>query len=225
MDVTKHDLADLFEGRLVYVVPNYQRLYVWNREDQWEPLWLDTAEVANTLLGRALEKNVNEVDPNSAEPHFMGAVVLKIGGSTPNMARQRRVIDGQQRLTTLQLMVTAAAAALAELGLVDPADRLRELVENRSRSTSPNSHSYKISHYRHKPGGDYESFGKVIAAALGGDDTTNIKGPMGDCYRFFYERIIGVAPRSGYTCSCGWFCNRYRTAHEAPGGWNLSRLP
>ena len=48
MEPRKHTLAELFEGQLVYVVPSYQRLYVWNREDQWEPLWSDVEDIATS---------------------------------------------------------------------------------------------------------------------------------------------------------------------------------
>jgi uncharacterized protein with ParB-like and HNH nuclease domain len=34
-------VTELFERDVRYVVPLYQRPYVWNEEDQWEPLWED----------------------------------------------------------------------------------------------------------------------------------------------------------------------------------------
>jgi len=34
-------VAELFERDVRYVVPLYQRPYVWNEGDQWEPLWED----------------------------------------------------------------------------------------------------------------------------------------------------------------------------------------
>ena len=80
MEPRKHTLAELFEGQLVYVVPSYQRLYVWNREDQWEPLWSDVEDIANVLLKDAAVRDSESVDPSSVEAHFLGAVVLKMSG-------------------------------------------------------------------------------------------------------------------------------------------------
>jgi uncharacterized protein with ParB-like and HNH nuclease domain len=50
------------------VVPLFQRPYVWNEENQWEPLWDDVTRVAERLLTRPYEKY---------HPHFLGAVVVQ----------------------------------------------------------------------------------------------------------------------------------------------------
>lgn len=168
-------LSQLFDGKLVYIVPNYQRLYVWNRDDQWEPLWSDVRDIAEELA---------DSDHDRVEPHFMGAVVFKISGSTPDLARQYRVIDGQQRLTTLQLLVAAAASALDRAGLTDSAINLRNLTVN----TSANQ-PFKIQYQKHKIRHDYERFPDVIRAAHDGDDISSIDGPMADCYRYFKGAI------------------------------------
>ena len=173
----------------MYVVPNYQRLYVWKREDQWEPLWSDVADIANDLLEEAIRRDSKNVDPDSVESHFLGAVVLKMSGSTPDLSRQMRVVDGQQRLTTLQLLVTAAVTALENVGLPTQADRLRELTVNSSRSASSGIDSYKIDHHRHGRGDDYDRFTDVIGAALNGGTTSSIDGPMAECYQFFQQAI------------------------------------
>jgi uncharacterized protein with ParB-like and HNH nuclease domain len=50
------------------VVPLFQRPYVWNEENQWEPLWNDVVRVTDRVLNGPLEKH---------HPHFLGAVVLQ----------------------------------------------------------------------------------------------------------------------------------------------------
>lgn len=50
------------------VVPLFQRPYVWNEENQWEPLWNDIIRVAERLLRAPQAKHY---------PHFLGAVVLQ----------------------------------------------------------------------------------------------------------------------------------------------------
>ena len=105
MNPQTRTLAELFQGDLVYVVPSYQRLYVWNQEDQWAPLWSDVEDIANVLVRDAVSRDTEEVDANSAKAHFLGAVVLKVSGINPDLVNHWKVIDGQQRLTTLQIAV------------------------------------------------------------------------------------------------------------------------
>ena len=189
MEPRKHTLAELFEGQLVYVVPNYQRLYVWNLEDQWAPLWSDVEEIADLLVHNSASVDSEIVDPNSVEAHFLGAVVLKMSGNTPDLSRQLRIVDGQQRLTTLQLLIAASVTELERIGLTKSADRLRELMVNSSRSVAPETNGLKINHHRHQSGHDYERFRDVMGAALNGEETESISGPMGECYGFF-QRVI-----------------------------------
>lgn len=94
-----------FQDRRQYHVPFYQRAYVWNREEQWEPLWNDIREKAEVRS-----------DGETPTPHFLGAIVLE-----PQPRRGLRgvetyhIIDGQQRLTTLQYFLVALAIAVQEM--------------------------------------------------------------------------------------------------------------
>jgi hypothetical protein len=111
---TNH-VQQLFQDRRQYRVPFYQRAYVWGKEEQWEPLWNDIREKAEA-------RTIGEVPA----PHFMGAIVLE-----PQPRRGLKgvetynIIDGQQRLTTLQYFLVAlmiavrANEAAAILPLID----------------------------------------------------------------------------------------------------------
>lgn len=97
-------VQQLFQDRRQYLVPFYQRAYVWNKEDQWERLWSDIQDKAEARL-----------QGGKPVPHFLGAAVLEpqqrhglIGVETLH------IIDGQQRLTTLQYVFAALAIALRE---------------------------------------------------------------------------------------------------------------
>jgi len=99
---------DLFQKDVRYTIPPFQRPYVWTQDDQWEPLWEDVRSVAENYLDE-LERSGNDViqAEERTGPHFLGAVVVK---QVPTAARdidQREVIDGQQRVTTLQLLLDA----------------------------------------------------------------------------------------------------------------------
>ncbi len=103
------------------LVPLFQRPYVWNEELQWEPLWKDLERVATRLL---------KAPHDSHAPHFLGAVVLQQLSSPTSDLQQRTVIDGQQRLTTFQLLLDALHAEIEHVGVAMPAARLEPLIAN-----------------------------------------------------------------------------------------------
>jgi uncharacterized protein with ParB-like and HNH nuclease domain len=106
------------------VVPVFQRRYAWERERQWEPFWIDVLEVVEAYVEAAL---VRQAAPRSDElpVHFLGAIVVKLLPFGAGQLELREVIDGQQRLTTIQLLIAAAASALSKLGASEQADVLR----------------------------------------------------------------------------------------------------
>jgi hypothetical protein len=103
------------------LVPLFQRPYVWSLESQWEPLWRDVERVADRLLSPSAM---------SHQPHFLGAVVLQQLLNPVGAFQVRTIIDGQQRLTTLQVMLDAFHAEMLAAGATRPAARLLKLVEN-----------------------------------------------------------------------------------------------
>ena len=120
---------DLFDGKVCYEIPPFQRPYVWTEEDQWQPLWDDIARVAEAVLVAG-----EEVDGLSGlSGHFLGAVVVKQLASGAGDPARSSVIDGQQRLTTLQLLLDAAQLVMEDAGCDDVAESIEELVINDSR--------------------------------------------------------------------------------------------
>lgn len=95
MDAKPYRLKNVFRSDVRLTVPLFQRPYVWNLEQQWLPLWEDVLDTT----GRAAHGDV--------VPHFLGAVVLEQQRSSTGSLEVRQVIDGQQRLTTLQLIIAA----------------------------------------------------------------------------------------------------------------------
>lgn len=89
-------IFDLFDGKRRYEVPLFQRQYVWNREDHWEPLWEDIER-----------KFIQRVNGSPSTPHFLGAMVLDQRRVYGNAVPVQLVIDGQQRLTTFQIFLAA----------------------------------------------------------------------------------------------------------------------
>lgn len=102
MDSRTFTVQQIFQDRRQYRVPFYQRPYVWNRDDQWGRLWEDIRDKAEARL-----------QGSKAVPHFMGAVVLEPQMKTGLLGVERHhIIDGQQRLTTLQYVLTALVHTL-----------------------------------------------------------------------------------------------------------------
>jgi hypothetical protein len=124
---------EIFSAPVRYVVPLYQRPYVWNLEDQWEPLWDDVRNVADQVLEADSPVAAAEVPP-----HFLGALVLDQQRGPTGHLDVRHIIDGQQRLTTLQLLLDAAQAIVESHGSPADAVALSTLTRNNAAvSTGP----------------------------------------------------------------------------------------
>jgi hypothetical protein len=98
-------VGQVFSAQTRYTVPLFQRPYVWNKDEQWQPLWDDLRALAERVLNPPSHKAV--------AGHFLGTDVLEQLQTAAIEMPQRQVIDGQQRLTTLQLLLKAAEHALA----------------------------------------------------------------------------------------------------------------
>ena len=121
MDTKVRTPQEIFTMPQRLLVPLFQRSYVWNEELHWEPLWRDLQNVATRYLEKPYEVQ---------QPHFLGAVVFQQLQNPIGDLQQRTVIDGQQRLTTLQIMFDAIHAELIAIGAESPAARIEPLVEN-----------------------------------------------------------------------------------------------
>ena len=100
MHATEHTLAHILqfqEGSLEhYHVPKYQREYTWGKSE-WEQLFLDIEE--------------NDVG------YFMGSIIAIADDNErgPGESRIFEVIDGQQRLTTLSIVLMSIYCRLRDL--------------------------------------------------------------------------------------------------------------
>ena len=96
MKPDKTSVYDLFYNQRRFAVPLYQRPYVWSLEAQWQPLWQDIDDKAQAVLQRQTDV-----------PHFLGAIVTGQRPVFGNRISSWDIIDGQQRLTTLQVVLKA----------------------------------------------------------------------------------------------------------------------
>lgn len=118
------------------VIPLFQRPYVWSERDQWEPLWHDVRRLAELRLA----------DPASLATHFLGAIVVQAQEGPVGDLPASNIIDGQQRLTTLQILMDATAAVLEESGNDVLAGQLESLTDNQSNFLVPGTSALKLRH-------------------------------------------------------------------------------
>jgi uncharacterized protein with ParB-like and HNH nuclease domain len=89
MKANETKLQPFIEGAKQFVVPLFQRPYSWERQ-QWETLWDDLMELCEEDLPRN---------------HFMGSIVTMPAVSVPEGVTKYILIDGQQRLTTILILL------------------------------------------------------------------------------------------------------------------------
>lgn len=94
INANKELLNSFYSNNLQYVVPFFQRTYVWNR-DNWDILW----EHINRIADKTLGNNKNE--------HFIGTLITKQRLANAIGENKLDLIDGQQRLTTFSLLLKA----------------------------------------------------------------------------------------------------------------------
>lgn len=87
----KERAFDFMAERMRLEIPFFQRRYVWN-EDNWEELI----------------ENLKD----DKQSHFLGSIILKKQYTASSDAERCSVIDGQQRLTTLSILVRACYDSL-----------------------------------------------------------------------------------------------------------------
>ena len=114
------------------VIPLFQRPYVWSKESQWEPLWQDIERLTELLAK----------DPDST--HFLGAFVIQQLQTELGHMPAWSVIDGQQRLTTLQILLDALHAQLEARGETMLAGQVEPLVANPPAFRKGEEDRYKV---------------------------------------------------------------------------------
>lgn len=168
------------------VVPLFQRPYVWNEENQWDPLWNDVARVAERVLNRPQERH---------QPHFLGAVVLQQVPRQTGQLQERTIIDGQQRLTTLQLLLDSLHAELLLVDASAPAMRIEPLVANADPFCAKSEDQFKV----WPTNRDRSAFHAVMAAVPPIDYHVvgHASERMVKAHRFFAEQVREWLSRGG----------------------------
>ena len=119
MKVDKLPLNRVFDRTERLEAPLFQRPYVWEREQNWEPLWGTIRTVAEARLGNESHRKC-----------FLGELVLDQLETPLSQIHARQIIDGQQRLTTFQMVLAAARDLCGALGERRFSQAFRKLTDN-----------------------------------------------------------------------------------------------
>ncbi|RYH00361.1 MAG: DUF262 domain-containing protein [Alphaproteobacteria bacterium] len=185
MQPSYSSIGQLFSAQTRYVVPLFQRPYVWSEDDQWRPLWDDVEALASRVL-----------DPPAHKPvagHFLGTVVLEQLQTAAIAMPQRQVIDGQQRLTTLQILLRAAEHALVIAG--ERADEVSsgafQLAAGQVSQLSRNQFAASAEEsYKVWPTNDDRDAFKSVMDCAAKEGVGQQASRMADAYRFFKRAAL-----------------------------------
>lgn len=134
MNANAAPLLAIFEKKLRLEVPLFQRQYVWTLDQQWEPLWEDIAR----KFGEYLEGR------RDGPVHFLGAMVLDQRQTPTTHVEKRQVIDGQQRLITLQIFLAAFRDFCHANDSIDLAEECELFLLNKGMMADPEVDKYKV---------------------------------------------------------------------------------
>lgn len=164
-----------FASAKQYVVPSYQRNYVWTLEEQWEPLWDDLMALTERVRAGS-----------SQHAHFLGTIITRQLDAPSGYINPWSVVDGQQRLTTLLILIAAARVNFVQHGLVRYAAMLSRILANDKEERETEADKYKIKH----KSSDYEGFRAIIDAGLESPSTdVETDSRLGSCYDYFRTAV------------------------------------
>ncbi len=162
MQASETKLQQIIEGTKQYVVPLFQRPYSW-KKSEWQILWDDLVELCESENPRT---------------HFMGSIVTMPTNAIPEGVSKYLLIDGQQRLTTIFILLCA---------LRDHAEQTddKRLAAKIDDTILVNSHEDGLDYYKLQPTQmDREVFHKLIR-----NEEQSEKGGILECYEFFSKKI------------------------------------
>ena len=176
LNVDQKTIYELFsDTKADFLIPDYQRPYAWT-EEQCLTLWNDIFEFA--FPG----DDYTKFDKDSDE-YYLGPIV-----TFKNQDRQQEIIDGQQRLTTLMLLLRAFYALFGYMQ-DDNAKRTREAIEKCIWKTDefgrPDTSKLKINS-EVATDNDKDEFLTILRS---GEVTKEQKSSYAQNYRFFQKQI------------------------------------
>jgi uncharacterized protein with ParB-like and HNH nuclease domain len=162
MKASETQLQRLIEGTNQYVVPLFQRKYSWDTKE-WNTLWEDLVEL------------YEEDKPRS---HFIGSIVTMPTQSVPEGVAKFLLIDGQQRFTTIFILLSV----LRDKARTSPNGTLADEIEQTllKNPFKQGNDAFKLLPTQ----GDRESFLSIIRNEVASTDDQ-----VARAYKFFDRKI------------------------------------
>ena len=206
----RHDVSvdKLFSASLQYEVPRYQRRYVWD-EVNWGTLWEDILFQLGLEFdehkGKIIEvKQYGEPESlsrrQSENRHFTGIIVTQT--IEEDDLERHTVIDGQQRLTTLQIIL-CVIRDICKLKNYPLKDEIENLIANTPTVSNRfpdatykfNSTDYDKKEFMAVVEGDY---GELMLLASDADEINYIRSEL------FASKNLSVNIVDAYDYFCKW---------------------
>ena len=169
MDARAKTVREILHSGDQYLIPFFQRYYSWKHR-HWERLRADVWALIE--------------DEDASSQHFLGPLVCTATDHVPGEVPAYQLIDGQQRLATLTLMLSALRDVAAEQGFDDLAEEVTEdyLIHKRRKG---------MQRYKVVPRiGDREA---LIAVIEGKSEKEHHTFGVYRAWRFFHGRIADWA--------------------------------
>ena len=161
MQASETKLQKIIEGTQQYVVPLFQRPYSW-KKSEWEALWSDLVEL---------------YDLDNPRSHFLGSIVTMLTNTAPEGVSKYLLIDGQQRLTTILILLSALRDSVKQ-----SEDNLALEINNKF---LVNPYEDKSGYYKLRPTQiDRVAFSQIINSESSINDSL-----ISECYSFFKKKI------------------------------------
>jgi uncharacterized protein with ParB-like and HNH nuclease domain len=171
VQVQNATLKKLIQGEKQFRVPIWQRQYTW-RETQHRQLWHDLIEQCELIAAG---------NPSDVGGHFLGSFVLSPVDATASGVQTFHVVDGQQRLTTLMLLLCALRDVLAEED--------QQAINRFDKLYLMNEFQEGDAEFRLQP---TEEDTAAFRARILRQPDSGARDLISDAYRFYLDRVISA---------------------------------
>ena len=176
LNIDQQTIKELFSNkRSDFLIPDYQRPYAWE-ETECQTLWDD-------IFTFAFPENDYSLFKSDEDEYFLGPIV-----TFKNEAGKLEIIDGQQRLTTLMLLLRAFFSKFGNMkdtNSVSTSDDIAKCIWKTDEFGNPDKNKLKIDS-EVSSDDDKEEFLTILKT---GQTTLEQKSRYAKTYRFFQDRI------------------------------------
>lgn len=175
LNIDQKNIKSLFSDKKAdFLIPDYQRPYAWG-EKECQNLWDD-------IFSFAFPDNDCDKFDSDNDEYFLGPIV-----TFKNADGRQEIIDGQQRLTTLMLLLRAFYAKygfMKDALAIKTSEMLEQCIWKTDEFGKPNKNKLKISS---EVATDNEK--DEFLTILNTGDASGMKSKYSKAYRFFQDRI------------------------------------